>query len=486
MRIQALIGLAFLGLAALPAGAQPLFANPLDSAAGYRDARGATPDATLRYRYEITVTETGQAAVASETTLDVATDWALYHTGDVTLLHDFRLNRVFTLTGDTFTTTNGMASLVFRVMERQNRTYLGSVLSAVGAGDMMSDCGSDAELGLALPGKTSAGAIAFVERQGALVMTCAGKEFGSFTAGTGQAPATLWPTLFNTAPMHPALFRRMRESGAAPQAFEIVQRMADRETRSVYRLLAAEAVATPYPLSAPMRNTTAEAFENLIGPGGAELATGAVAGTAQGGPPTVQSWGEDMAALTQTDAAAAAMFLLPSLNMFPELQCPQQQHPVCKLASTLNTMKAREPAPMAVIEIGMAEQQGNADAAIKAMQTVMASRHRDHPAAAGSFALALMKFKQADIDKAEAAGLPTDIKALQAKALMALPYNVAYWTDAGDPPAQGYHWAEATLFYDVAHALPMPGGVARNGALVGKRNLFEAIRKDFPDAFLPR
>ena len=486
MRIQALIGLAFLGLAALPAGAQPLFANPLDTVAGYRDARKAMPDATHRFRYEIIETEAGKPPVASEATLDVAADWALYRKDDETLLQDFALNRQFTLTGDTFTTHNGMASLVFRVMERQNRTVLGSMLSAAGAGDMMSDCESDAELGLSLPGQKSAGAIAFADRQGASVLTCGGKEFGSFTAGSGSAPAALWPTLFNVVPMHPALFKRMRESGTVPQAFEIVHRIGDRETRSAFRLLAAETVATPWPLTGAMRNTTAEMFNELIGPGGADLAMTAIAGTAQGGAPTLQSWDEKIGALMQTDQAAAGMLMMPTFNMFPELQCGTQQHPVCALAPQLNTMKATEPAPMAVVEMGMAEQQGNADAAIKAMQTIMASRHRDSPAAAGSFALALMKFRKADLDKAKAAGVPTDIKALQAKALMALPYNVAYWTDAGDPLAQGYRWVEATLFYDVAHALPMPGAVASNGALVGKRNLFAKIRTDFPDAFLPK
>ena len=272
----------------------------------------------------------------------------------------------------------------------------------------------------------------------------------------------------------------------APQSFATVIVRGDSTRNTSYRLVASETVAAPYPLTDAMRNMTAAKFEDLIGPGGEQLAIDAVAGTAQGGAPTLKSWGETIGALMQTDPAAAGMLMMPTFNMFPELQCGAQQNPVCALASKLNAMKAADPAPMAVVEMGMAEQQGNADAAIKAMQTIMASRHRDSPAAAGSFALALMKFRKADIDKAKAAGLSTDIKALQAKALMALPYNVAYWTDAGDPLAQGYRWAEATLFYDVAHALPMPDAVAKNGALVGKRDLFAKIRTDFPDAFLPK
>jgi len=486
MRIRALAVAAIAGLFAFPAGAQPLFANPLDSAAGYRAARGDAPAATHRFRYEVTVTETGKAPVVSEAVFDIAPDWALYAKDGTAVLQDFRLNRQFELHDDSFTTLNGMASLVFRVMERQNRTYLGSVLSAVGADDMMSDCGSDAELGLSLPGAKSTSKVAVTNgADGAVIVTCDGREAGRFTAGSGAAPAALWPTLFNMTVMHPTLFKRVRESGAPPQSFATVTAMGDTTRATSYRLIAAEAGAVAYPLTDAMRNTTAAKFEELIGPGGAQLAIDAVAGTAQGGPPTLQSWGETLGGLMQTDPAAAGMLMLPSFNMFPELQCGAQQHPICALARGLNAMKATEPAPMALMEMSMAEQPGNADVAIKAMQTIMSSRHRDSPAAAGSFALVLMTFRRADIDKVKAAGLPTDIKALQAKALMALPYNVAYWTDAGDPLGQSYRWAEATLFYDVAHALPMPNAVKSNGALIGKRDVFANIRRDFPDAFLP-
>ena len=197
-----------------PAVAQPLFANPLDSAAGYRAARGDTLSATHRFRYEITVTEAGKAPVVSVAVFDVAPDWALYSKDGEAVLQDFRLNRLFEVQDDSFTTVNGMASLVFRVMERQNRTYLGSMLSAAGANDMMSDCSSDAELGLSLPGAKSTSKIAVTNGpDGAVIVTCDGKETGRFTAGSDAAPAALWPTLFNMTVMHLTLFKRMRESG---------------------------------------------------------------------------------------------------------------------------------------------------------------------------------------------------------------------------------------------------------------------------------
>lgn len=488
MGMRAGLASALLLLMPLPAMAQPLFANPLDTAAGYRAARGDAPDATQRFRYEITRTEAIGASTASEATITVASDWAIFRNGDESVLYDFKLNRQFALKGDTFTTTNGMADLLFRVMERQNRAYLGQVLSAVDAGDMMTDCDSDAELGLAMPQRPSKGVIAFSETQGVQALTCDGKVMGNFAAGADKAPAAFWPVLFNAMPMHPALFKRLHETGNAPSSIEMMRAVGKEQHRTALKLLSVESATVSYPLIDAMRNATADQFDTLLAPGAGQVATDAVAGRAGGGPPTLQSWNDHVAALASTDPGGAAMLVMPSFNMFPEIAglCGGQGHAVCTAARSANTLKATDPAPMALVTLGMAEQTGKNDDAIKAMQVIQGSRHRDHPAAMGSFALALLKFKPADIAKANAAGLPTDVAALQAQALAGLPYNPAYWTDAGDPHAASYQWRNATLFYDVAFALPMPSAIATNSVLVGKRNLFDAIRKDFPDAFLPR
>jgi hypothetical protein len=468
--------------------AQPLFANPLDTAAGYRAARGAVPDATYSYRYEMIATEADATPTVSEATIVLATDWALLRNGADAVLYDFNLNRQFALSGDRFTTTNGMADLVFRVMERQNRAYLGQVLSAVDAGSTMADCDSDAELGLAMPKRPSKGVAAFTENQGAWTFTCDGRAMGGFAAGTEKAPAAFWPTLFNAMPMHPALFKRLREAGLAPASIEITGTTGSVQRKTVLKLQSVERIVTSYPLTEAMRNETAGRFDALLGSGMGQVAADAVSGRAAGGPPSLQSWNDHVRALASTDQAAAAMLVMPSFNMFPEIAglCERQEHAVCAAARVMNAIKASEPAPMALVAMGMAEQDGKNDEAIEAMRVIQNSRHRDHPAASGSFALALLKFKPADLAKAKAAGLPTDVVSLQAKAIAGLPYNPAYWTDAGDTHVPSYNWRNATLFYDVAFALPMPSAVNSNGVLVGKRNLFEAIRQDFPDAFLPR
>ena len=84
------------------------------------------------------------------------------------------------------------------------------------------------------------------------------------------------------------------------------------------------------------------------------------------------------------------------------------------------------------------------------------------------------------------AGLPTDASLLQARALEALPYNPAFWTDIGDRIGAQYEWPDAFLLYDVAYSLPMPEALAGNRALESKRVAIERIRRDFPDSGLPR
>ena len=275
MRIQALIVAGLTGLVVSPALAQPLFANPLDTPEGYREGRGATPDAKHRIRYEVTETQGSGASEVYEVTIDVASNWSLYRKGEIAVLNDFGLNRIFTLEGDTFSTVNGMSNLVFRVMERQNRTYLKDVLAAATAGEpMITDCQSDSELGLSLPMQKSDSILRFGDRQGFTALICDGADVGGFTAGSASAPPALWPSLFHIAPMHPALLKRMRETGAVPATFETERTAGDTTIKRSFRLVDVESVSASYPLTDDLRNTTAETFDNLIGPDGGTVCDG--------------------------------------------------------------------------------------------------------------------------------------------------------------------------------------------------------------------
>ncbi|HYD87815.1 MAG TPA: hypothetical protein VEA80_10095 [Vitreimonas sp.] len=476
----------FTVLASAPAFAQPVFANPFADAPTYRAERGSLTEASYRVRYEATYSERGATPVVRELVMDVAPDWSLVRDGAVTRLYDFKLNRVFVIYGDSFSTMNGLADVTFRVMERQNRTYLARVMSAAGArGDLADACDAESELGLAIPGSTDAGATEIRERAGAFSLRCAGREVGGFTPGDGAAaPAAFWPTMYAVMITHPALHQRVRDTGRAPAQMEITYREAPGPlTRRAWRLVAVETVSTPYPLDAALRNETAATIDQLA-PGAGAAGAEAVAGRAQGGAPTLQSWDHHLRTVSRRDGeAAAAMLIGLTYNMFPELQCDAgQPHFVCDLVRRVRSLEDR--GPWSQLEVAIAEQQRNPAAAIAAMQSAQNSRHRDHPALGATFALALSQFNQDQLAQARAAGLPTDIAALQNRALIAFPYNPAYWTDVGDRFGYNYEWPSAFLFYDVAYSLPMPSALERNQALVDKRAQMQRIRRDFPDATL--
>lgn len=481
-----------LGSTAPAMAQQRLFDNPFADVATYASTRGGAADATYRVRYEVTRARPGTAPTVSEMVIDVAPDWSLTREVDRSVLRDFRLNRTFVLTGNQFFSSNGMGDLVSRIMERQNRTYLQRVVAAAGGpAGMPDDCDADSELGVSMPGATGASATAFRARDGVRRLRCGEREIGGFTAGSGAAPpAAFWPTAFHAVTAHPALFREMRASGRAPALLETAYNQAPSATvRNVYRLVAVETVSTPYPLIAGMRNITAQQVDEALGAGTGELAEAAVAGRAAGGAPTLQSWGEHLRDVERREGrAAAAMLLMPTYNMFPELEgaCSgPAPHPMCALNRDLRAIAAQDPAPFALLEIGMAEQRNDQAAAIAAMQRAQASPLREHPALGASFALALLKFNQASLAQARAANLPTNVAELQTRAVMALPYNPAYWTDIGDRYGANYEWPMALTFYDIAFSLPMPSAIERHRLLISKRALMERIHRDFPDAFLP-
>jgi hypothetical protein len=472
--------------APMAAFAQPLYGNPLSDADTYRATRTATPDATYRIRYEVITT--GHNAGTREVIFDIASDWSLTRDAQSATLHDFQLNRIFQINGDSFTTMNGLAALVFRVTERQNRDYLRRVLSTAGAGATMpDDCDADTELGLAIPGATSESRVEVRESHAATGILCDNREIGSFTPSDGATPpAAFWPTAFYHMTAHPELRARIRASGRPPAALEARYRLTgSTEASESWRLLAVETVATPYPLNASMHNATAAQLDGLVAPGAGQMAGDAIAGRALGGAPTLQTWDAHVRDVERSEGrAAAAMLLLPTSNMFPEFSCAGRNSlRLCAIANGLRGID--DPAPLALLEIAMAEQRGDSAAAIAAMQRAQTSPLRDHPTLAASFALALLKFDDAATAQARAANLPTDARALQARALMYLPYNPAYWTDVADIYARNYDFPTAFLFHDVAFSLPMPSALAApGGVLHGRRTQLERIRRDFPDASL--
>lgn len=486
--VRLLLAVFVVALFAEAATAQPLFGNPFSDAGAYRNERGALGEARYRVRYEATRVAGDGAQAVNELVLDVADDWALAREADRVQLYDFRLNRIFTLNGGDFTSNNGLGALVFRIMERQNRSYLQRILAAAGAGGQLPDaCDAESELSLVIPGATDAGVTEWREQRGVFTLRCNSRDIGSYSAGDGAAPPpAFWPTIYSEMPTHPALHRRVREDGRAPaQMSNTFRDGANALSQRAWRLIAVETVSTPYPLEVNLRNTTADALNQIV-PDAGRIGAEAVAGRAFGGAPTLQTWDAQLRDISRNEGeAAAAMLVGVSLNMFPELQCnsSDRQHAVCEIATRLRSI--RDPTPMTMLEISIAEQSRNNAAVIAAMTRAQSSPLRDHPALGAAYALALPRFNDAERRQATAANLPLDMATLQNRALLAYPYNPAYWTDVGDRYGGNYEWPSAFMFFDVAYSLPMPSSLSRNQALMAKRTQMERIRRDFPDAFLP-
>jgi hypothetical protein len=376
--------------------------------------------------------------------------------------------------------------LAVRVFERQNRYALQRALTEAleqPPSQFPGACDADSELGISLPSAPTR--TEFNERGGTTVFRCDDSDMGLYTLSSHTPSAAFWPTLHAVLPMHAAMLRRARGSERAPQTLTVSFNGGTNNPETIgWRLIGAEAVSAPYPLEAALPNRTAETLDDIVAPGVGQIARDAVDGRFEGGAPTLRSWDQKLGEIARSEGdAAASMLLSPSFNMFPEIDCHGGASPnVCRLTQGLRVLS--DPAPWAVIEIGMAEGQRNIPLAIAAMERAQSSPYRDHAVLGAAFALAVMRFNDAQIQHARAENLPTDVRAMQARAIAAYPYNPAYWTDLADTYTASYDWFKAFTLIDVAFSLPMPSAMERNGALTGKRDLIARLQHDFPDATL--
>jgi len=482
--------LAFLVAGASQASAQEVFGNPFASAEALRTERGALPDATLRLRYEAS----GDAKAGQppgELVIDVAPDWAHVRRAGHQTLYDFRLGRALELRHGDFVSQNMISEVVFRVYERQNRGVLAQVLRSAGSGDQMDGCDAETELGVALPALKEPAAAELKQSGATTTLECNGRVVGVLESGTADGvPAALWPVLARVMMMHPALQARAAETGRAPLRLQAFFRIASERKALSWRLVSAETIAAPYPLAANLANATAGLINEKVAAGLGDLAAEAVAGRAQGGPPTLASWEAEVGRLEREKGPAAAAFAVwQTFNMFPQaVQACQSgaTSPLCNSLRSLGTTATTDAAVRALFEIIKAEPLRRPADAVAAMLAARSSPLADHPALGAAFALALQSGGDGVRKQAQAAGVPSEAKPLHVRALQAYPYNPAYWTDLGDHFARGYDLWTAYALYDVALSLPMPDAQRANVALSGKRSLAARIRGDFPAFFLAK
>ncbi len=411
---------------------------------------------------------------------------------DHAVLYDYRLGREFTITDatQTFTSVDSVATLAFRVLERQNRSLQTRALTGAGAGAQVGDdCDAESELGVVIPQMGHA-RTEFRDASGRTEFRCNGRDMGGFTSGTGAFPPNaLWPTMMFEMTVHPALFQHVRDMGRAPSELTITMAHAPIDAVSrTWRLISSETIDVSYPLAAPLVNANRAAIDAATGPGVGAIAADAVAGRALGGAPTVESWNAYVSSLATHRPNEPAMLISMSFSMFPELQagCAQgMRHAICDAFHNLRATLSADPAVTAMYYIAEAEQRDNVASVVDPMRRAQASPLGRHPALGQAYALALLKFDDPAMAQARQAHLPTEPLPLMAATLQAYPYNPDYWTDIADYYAQGLRWGEATMLYDVAFALPMPSAQQNNPLLAARRAFRARLRHDFPDYSLP-
>ncbi|HWA01586.1 MAG TPA: hypothetical protein VG841_14860 [Caulobacterales bacterium] len=469
---------------AAPAFARPALGNPFASAQAILAERGDAAHATFRATYDLTLTGGDPSNVTL--IIDAAPEWALVRRGDDALLYDFELGQTFDLHEQNFVSQNMLAPVLFRVMERQNRALLQRITDGAGGSAELPDaCDADIELGVVVPGLPSA-RITLSETRGTVRARCGRREVGVFEPSAGAAPpAAFWPTLRSLVYAHPALFARARQSGHAPQSIQASFRGVPAGSMRL-RLTATETIDEAYPLPAAVANTTAQSLEQALGPGFAQIATDAVAGRAPNGP-TLEAWSDYVRQTGPRDGDAAAVALMNvTFNMFPALQpdCANPNVGACEPIRNIRSIMTRDPAVRGFFDMVLTEQQHDFPSGVTARASLKGTRIEHHPVVDAAFALILTEGGEPIVAQARAAGLPTDIDALQLNAIRAYPYNPAYWTDFADRLASGYEYDKVLLLYEIAYSLPVPG--AHAGAPAGREQGLERVRHDFPDYFLPQ
>lgn len=460
-------------LVCVPAAAQE-FGNPFLTAAEMRIARGAAPDAAMRYVYE----EIG-GPTPGRVTIDVAADWSLTTRPDRVILRDFRLSRLIFIdpASGAFVSYNLAADVTFRVFQIYMR-------AGGGAGPAGNVCDAETELAVIVSEMEVQGETRVRGRE----VSCGGAEVGDYERGDGDAaPAAFWPTLAHEFNVHPRLRQLVREDGRAPRELSTRFRDAANAEQTVsWRLISAEAVATPYPLREGAQNQTAALLEQVSAGLGA-LAVEAVAGRAAGGPPTIASFDALMRERAAVNRGAAAMMLNVFGNLFPgamETCTPEAPLYICGALATLAADAQADPALLALFLVAQAEQSNQLSSVIDVMRSAQGSPNANDPVLGASYALALVRGGAALQQQAQAAGLPHDPIVLQAAAIAAYPYLGAYWTDLGDTFVHRGDFARALLFYDVATSLPGPPEQQRGGPIMAKRTFVGALVTGQPDFFM--
>lgn len=469
------------------------FLNPFAAPPELSLQRGAPQNATQRVTFRRTTKINAEAEQIATIVIDVADDWALYNDGSQTVLYDYRLMSLFVIdiSRGSFTVGSKVAQAAFLAAEIGNRKVLANLVESAGAGDDTMGGACDAETALSSrlrEGDAFRGNVSIDREESSITAACNGRTVGIIQRSDGGAvPAALWPTLVTTFPLHPALAAELADMQSVPRQIQVFYEQLGRAVTVTLTLETSAPSATPYPLTAELKNASAAQLAATTSPELASLAEAAIAGTADGGVPTSAIWEQRLNAMGQDGSPSRAILaLLPTSAMFPELLqgcSPDSKTAACVLAANAMTFAEVDPAVKGALTIAVAEQSGNPGLAMAAMKAAQDSTIADDPVLGQAFALALLRFGGAFQGESAAAGLPADPLPLMLRTLEAYPYNPWYWTDLADLYIARWDYGTAMTLLAVAFSLDIPA--AANPALLAKGPTVEAVRESHPAFFLP-
>jgi hypothetical protein len=296
----------------------------------------------------------------------------------------------------------------------------------------------------------------------------------------------LWPVLAAIFQIHPQILAAAQKVGVVPTHLESNYTQMQRKATRSWDLVYARAETRPYPLSAQLRNATVDWLAAGVSETIAQTAVDALQGKAGSGPPTAASWERTLTALVEANDPAAAMALLPTLGMFPDLLSGCRsggKSAACTIVARLANYMAADPAVAAAFK--MIEPHASGDTgwpaiALESMVAAQTSPLGRDPILGAVFANVVRSAGPAFQAQASAKGLTGDPHALISAAIQAYPYNPSWWLDLANSFIARYDTYTGLVLADVAMSLPMPEALRGNPMVADRQQRLSALVADYP------
>lgn len=471
------------------ASAQDLLSNPFLSATSIKKLHEQNFKASQKLVYEIKNTAPNKNEETEIINIYLSKNWALVERGDYKILFDFVLQREFVINAknNSFYSKSLIGPVFFRIMERQNRIAIADIISQSTKKSFGKQCDADTELGLTLDLEKSGKELSQNLSNGVFELKCDNRTIGAFTSSKTQlSNKTLWPVFANILNINPNMIKALKQSDFAPSSLTSSFKYSENANLTTnLKLLKSEKIELDYPLTDDLINQTSTEIDAITEKGLGKLAQDAINNNANGEAIDWNKWNLHLQQLSKHNDNAIKYAFFPSYVMFPNkiANCKSySDYAICKemlqIKEWANNTDFKDF--FAIIE---SDSKKNYDNAIAPFSRIIKNNKNIDGAILQSYALVLFDGGDEFIEKAKAAGLPTDSISLRVKALKQYPYNPAYWTDFSNYFARDYSNMEnAIWFLEIAYFLPVEG--AHNyKILIDSAKRLGKISNDFPQFF---